>query len=61
MRRQVLQAIWQMAGEPPAASTHDHHVEELLLLRQVTLDFHRKRRVGKEVGQKQAKEAVPVS
>ena len=39
---------------------HDHHVEELLLLRQIALDFDDKRRVREEVDEEQAKEPVPV-
>jgi hypothetical protein len=57
---QVLQAVGQAASETPAAAA-DEHVEQLLLHRQVALDFNNEGRAGEEVGQQQPKQAVPVA
>ena len=61
VRRQIVQPVRQAAGEPPAAAAQDHHVEELLLLGQVALDFDGKGGIGEEVGEEQAEQAMPVA
>ena len=61
VRRQVVQPVGQTAREPPTAPAQDYHVEKLLLLRQVALHFHRERRVGEEVHEEQAEQAMPVA
>jgi hypothetical protein len=58
---QPLQAVGQVAVEPPRAPAHDRHVEQLLLHGQVALDFDGEGRAAEEVGQLQAERAVPVA
>jgi hypothetical protein len=48
---QLLQPIGQDAGEPPAATADDDHVEQLLLLGQIAFHFDHEGRAGEEVGQ----------
>src|SRR5439155_24892570 len=55
------QSVGQTNDESAAAATHDHHIQELLLLRQIALDLHGERRIGEEIGQKEAEQAVPVT
>jgi hypothetical protein len=49
------------AGERPGAAAGDHHVEQLLLHRQVPLDLDHKRRASEEVSQQEPEQAVPVA
>ena len=61
VRQQPLQAIGQAARESPTATAYDHHIEQLLLHRQVRFDFDREGRTAEEVDQQQAEQAVPVT
>jgi hypothetical protein len=61
VRPQTFQAIGQATGEAPPAPPHDHHIEQLLLYREVALDLDDERRAAEEVGQEQAEQTVPVA
>jgi hypothetical protein len=43
----------------PGAAADDHHVEQLLLDRQVPLDLDLERRAGEEVGEQETEQTVP--
>ena len=47
VRRQLLEAVGQAVGERPGSASHDDHVEELLLDRQVALDLDHERADGR--------------
>ena len=60
VRRQLFQALRQRPGEGAGVFAQDDDIEQLLLEREVLFQLDDERRAAEEVGQDQAKEAMPI-
>lgn len=57
---QIPKTVGQFARKSALAAAHDHHVEELLLLRKIALQIDEEGRPAEEIGQHQPEQAVVV-